>query len=231
MLHSIKKKKEAAVIGMSTLGWVLWGQRAGPVSSLKARSLHFSVPQFTICKMTELGERDSKGFSSSEILWLNKTRPSWHKIFEWPLFLGVRLAFFFATQFFNKDLALRWLKLSSESKIIKLSQLLQLLWKGGYWKEESGIWEAVRSDSCLSRVCLNGSYPITYHELKKRNLWREQVRCSEKMGKGCLCPHFLASLFLLTSRLWPFFRAETPLKNLVTLIQLVQSLEHWNTGF
>lgn len=85
------------------LGWGFWGQRAGSASPVKAKSPHFSLPQLTICKMTELQERDPKGISSLETLWLNKTRPAWSKIFEWLLFLWARLAFFCSSNFLNKD--------------------------------------------------------------------------------------------------------------------------------
>ena len=51
---------------MSGFGGELQGQRAGPVSFVKAMSLHHSVPQFTSYKMTD--ERNSEGFGSFETL-------------------------------------------------------------------------------------------------------------------------------------------------------------------
>lgn len=66
MLHSIKRKKEPAMMVVSGFGRELPGQRAGPVSSVKATSLHLSVPQFTSYKMTD--KRNSEGFGSFETL-------------------------------------------------------------------------------------------------------------------------------------------------------------------
>lgn len=59
---ALNKKKEGTCHDGREWVW----QRASPVSSVKATSLHLSVPQFTSYKMTD--KRNSEGFGSFETL-------------------------------------------------------------------------------------------------------------------------------------------------------------------
>lgn len=89
------------------------------LGALRPRSRSWVLPESqvtsllsaTFCHLyNDRIRRHSQGFFSSEILGLNITRA---KIFEWPLSMRKRFTFCHS-KFLNTNLALGWLKLSSE---------------------------------------------------------------------------------------------------------------------